>query len=86
MEPQPMNLVNVVPTTWFALMGGCLIACFVWWLKREFDRNDREHTGLKADHRHLHNAIVRIHRRVDHMMDHLNIPSYRDPPEDDDLA
>lgn len=83
MEP-PLDLVRVVPASWFALVGGILIACFVWWLKREFERNDREHHVLQQDHRNLHAAIVRVHRRVDHMMDHLNIPRFRDPPDEDE--
>lgn len=79
-----MDLTTQVPASWFALVGGVLIASFIWWLKREFDRNDREHISLASDHKTLHRAITRVHRRMDHIIIHMNLPPYREAPPDDD--
>jgi hypothetical protein len=78
-----MDLTATVPASWFALVGGVLIASFIWWLKREFDRNDREHVNLASDHKTLHRAITRVHRRMDHIIIHMNLPPYRDRASDD---
>ena len=51
-----------VPVEWLyevtAILGSLLVGAFVWWVKKEFDKNDMEHDRT-------YKAICHIHRRLD---------------------
>jgi hypothetical protein len=53
---------SMVPIAWLVatclVLGGALVAAFVAWITREFDKHDRAHDRT-------YKSIIRIHKRLD---------------------
>ena len=53
-----------VPLNWVFGLAGILITAFIWWLKIEFAKNDRQHMEAQQ-------GIKSVHKRIDFMIIHL---------------
>ena len=46
-----------VPIEWAGGLVAMVVLMFVWWVKREFDKNDREHNRTWRSILHLHKRL-----------------------------